>query len=292
PRISLSDGDNDGYLQSNRFSEIGLYTDCADSNTWVYLGATEICSNGIDEDCDELGSYDPDGLASDEVDCTPPEDAECPQWRDLDGDGFGDAAFLLMPQDPSCRVRSGFAPNATDCDDGRDDVNADAVEACDGFDSDCDGVVDDGCPDGDGDGVPDALDIDSDGDGVEDLLDCAPRDPRISPLAWDVPCDGLDADCDGDPFEGYPDLDADGYASPHCPDAAVPDDCSDTDPETWPARPGGDVVGSQAWDGVDNDCDGMADEGRYLCGAALPGAAGLPSELVPSGLAFTEVHLV
>ncbi|MCK6530449.1 putative metal-binding motif-containing protein, partial [Myxococcota bacterium] len=26
PRISLSDGDNDGYLQSNRFSEIGLYT--------------------------------------------------------------------------------------------------------------------------------------------------------------------------------------------------------------------------------------------------------------------------
>ncbi|MCK6508235.1 hypothetical protein L6R53_33560, partial [Myxococcota bacterium] len=52
------------------------------------------------------------------------------------------------------------------------------------------------------------------------------------------------------------------------------------------------MTGSQAWDGVDNDCDGMADEGRYLCGAALPGAPGLPAELVPSGLAITEVHLV
>ncbi|MCA9604144.1 MAG: hypothetical protein KC619_01030, partial [Myxococcales bacterium] len=58
-----------------------------------------------------------------------------------DGDGYGDAASTVQ----ACAAPAGTVSNATDCDDGRDDISPGAAEVCDGVDNDCDGVTDEGC---------------------------------------------------------------------------------------------------------------------------------------------------
>jgi hypothetical protein len=86
--------------------------------------------------------------------------------------------------------------------------------------------------------------VDSDGDGVPDSEDCAPDDASVYPGAEEVPYDGLDNDCD--PTTPDDDLDGDGYV------AAA--DCDDGNAAVSPAA-------AEICDGVDNDCDGEADEG-------------------------------
>ncbi|MHC4214679.1 MAG: putative metal-binding motif-containing protein, partial [Planctomycetota bacterium] len=89
--------------------------DCDDSNPDINPGASEVCDNGLDDDCD--GQSD-----CDDSDCG------CP---DLDLDGYG--AF----EHPCC-------PNADiDCNDSDADINPGAMEVCDnGLDDNCDGLVD------------------------------------------------------------------------------------------------------------------------------------------------------
>ncbi len=78
--------------------------------------------------------------------------------------------------------------------------------------------------------------LDLDGDGVVMKFDCDDADPSVSPFAWDVPCDGVDQNCNG--FDEC-DLDEDGILSQW--------DCDDRDArvgiecQPWyhwaPARP-------------------------------------------------------
>ncbi|MFT7621604.1 MAG: hypothetical protein ACI9WU_000768 [Myxococcota bacterium] len=155
------------------------------------------------------------------------------------------------------------------------------VELCDGQDDDCDGETDEDCvADTDGDGFGDDVDCviddaaaypgapevcgdgedqncddvadegcDSDEDGTLDPDDCSPLNAAIHPNAEDLCLDGIDQDCTGQADEGCeppPPLDTDMDGTP---DAA---DCAPNDPAVHPGA-------AEQCNGVDDDCDGLAD---------------------------------
>ncbi|MBW3563151.1 MAG: S8 family serine peptidase [Acidobacteria bacterium] len=94
-----TDADGDGYCASD---------DCDDNDASVNPGASEVCGDNIDNDCD--GSVD----------------EGCSTCTDADGDGW--------------------CAEDGDCDDSNAGVNPGETEVCgDGIDNDCDGSVDEGC---------------------------------------------------------------------------------------------------------------------------------------------------
>ena len=103
--------------------------DCDDEVPTSFPGAKESC-NGVDDNCD--------GQA-DEPGATGCQD----RFIDEDGDGYGVGDALCL-----CPDALGPPYEATiggDCDDADPKVNPGLVEACNGFDDDCDGAGD---PDG------------------------------------------------------------------------------------------------------------------------------------------------
>ena len=133
--------------------------DCAPSDPEIYPGSTEVCDDGIDNDCDG------------ESDCS---DLDCllePSCQEVFADADGDGVTILEG----------------DCDDD-DPLNFPGNdEACDGQDNDCDGTIDEttSCYDDDGDGLS------------EDEGDCDDSDEFVYPGAQEVLTDGVDNDCDG-----------------------------------------------------------------------------------------------
>ncbi len=94
-------------------------SDCDDSASTSYPGATEVC-NYTDDDCD--GDTD--------------EAVTVTYWQDVDLDGEGGAALSdeFCEDEPS----SGWSAENTDCDDYDAFVHSGAVELCDGQQNDCD----------------------------------------------------------------------------------------------------------------------------------------------------------
>ncbi|GDX83061.1 hypothetical protein LBMAG42_48720 [Deltaproteobacteria bacterium] len=170
----------------------------------------------------------------------------------------------------------GFRYSEGDCDDNDAEVNPAAIEQCDGRDNDCDSNVDEGVQ------YTFFVDLDQDSFGderghvaqctapegfVSTPGDCDDNDAAIHPNAEEV-CDEVDDDCDGEVDEGvasawYDDLDGDGFGDPLTESVACdgtggrvanPDDCDDEDATAFPR-------GIEVCDLVDNDCDGVVDDG-------------------------------
>ena len=182
------------------------------------------------------GSRQCAGGAYTECSAAAPAVEECNgQDDDCDGavdEGTGGAACALENGWGSC-------PGVEACVGGEATCEGVAPEAevCDGADQNCDGVADEGFADGDQDGLADCVDPDRDGDSVpNDLDDC----PDVANPGQE----DLDVDGKGDPC----DPDADGDLSPNG------EDCAPLDAAVRPKA-------TEVCNGVDDDCDGTADDG-------------------------------
>jgi hypothetical protein len=173
------DNDEDGYTTCGTHNGPGgswaapqpFRVDCNDGNPDISPLAPEQC-NGLDDDCD----------------------TEIDEIFDTDHDGW-----------TSCGSRDGLgqpyhAPLASsvDCNDGEPTAHPGGTEVCDGFDNNCDGVIDE------------PFDVDHDTyttcgdltfvrtDGTPGGLDCDDSDSSIHPGAPEVCFDGKDSNCQGD----------------------------------------------------------------------------------------------
>lgn len=222
---ATDDADGDGSISVDCGGD-----DCNDADADTYPGNTEVCDEGHDEDCDPT-TVGPDA----------------------DGDGYQQAGCC---NGDVCGL---------DCGDESGAINPEGIEVCNGFDDDCDSTFDEGVE------RVHYRDVDGDGFGdnasstmracVDDPLwtqtgdDCNDRDRTVFPGAPQL-CDGIDNDCNGSA-----DPDTDGDRDGHlrtdavCEGDVLPlDDCDDTDPLVYAGA-------LERCNGVDDDCDGVLDEG-------------------------------
>ena len=171
----------------------------------------------------------------------------------------------------------------TDCRSDASDIHPGAEEVCDNIDNDCNGVIDEG--------VTTTFYLDADGDGYGDWRlpveaceapsqhvandgDCNDDDDSLHPSAVEA-CDNIDNDCDefiddeDDDVQRevevqvFADVDDDGFGDPAVPSIACAagggfvednNDCDDADSGVHPNA-------QEVCDNIDNDCNGVIDEG-------------------------------
>jgi hypothetical protein len=292
------DGYGDGTTISQCNNEPGYYlptslietnSDCDDNSAFINPGVEEIC-DGVDNDCDGqtdegvtfIYYHDEDGdgygdpsnpseqcyldgnLVEDNTDCDDNNSHINPitDWyKDSDNDGYSDGTTTTQCDRPSGFYFAGeLAQTDGDCDDDNSAINPAALEECDGVDNDCDGQTDEGVTltyyhDEDGDGYGDPSNPSEqcylEGNLVDDNTDCDDNNFEINPITdWY-------RDIDGDGF-------SDGGMVTQCERPSgfyyanelyqTDGDCDDNNSEINPAA-------SEECDGVDNDCDGLIDEG-------------------------------
>lgn len=216
--------------------------DCDDTNAGLNPWQSEICGDGIDQDCN--GS-----------DLTCPEDCV-----DRDRDGFGEGAGCIN----------------TDCNDNNPTVSPGARDLPgDGVDQDCSGsdlVLPMNCIDVDQDGH-------GEGPGCVDT-DCDDGDPRVHPSRVEVCSNGIDDDCLGGDRPCVRmgtgecmDMDRDGFGPGACPNGTL--DCDDDNAAVNPDA-------QETCNGTDDNCNGDVDEcplRNQVCGEGMcVGDSGAPCQ--------------
>lgn len=197
-------------------------------------------------------------------------------YADADGDGFGD----IDADSVACNIPVGYVLDSSDCNDLNPLVNPLTPEICNFLDDNCNFLIDEGL-------ALNTLYLDADADGygidtvfiqtclefvagyVPDSTDCNDSNPLVNPSMPEI-CNFLDDNCNFLIDEGialntlYLDSDADGYGidtvfiqtclefvAGYVPDST---DCNDSDPLMH--------LGTvEACNNVDDDCDGLIDEG-------------------------------
>jgi hypothetical protein len=196
------DSDGDGYgnpdiSQKSTVKPSGYVTDnadCNDNDASINPGADDTPCDGADNDCDNII----DNIKT--------------WYKDFDSDGYSDGTSSTQ-----CPIPSGYKlPHelidiSGDCDDSDAGISPGADDTpCDGIDNDCDNIIDN----------IDTWYKDFDSDGYSDgtsstqcpipfgykLLhklidisgDCNDSDAGINPGVYDIICDGIDMDCDGE----------------------------------------------------------------------------------------------
>ncbi|MEZ4960186.1 MAG: MopE-related protein [Saprospiraceae bacterium] len=278
------------YFTAGELTQTG--GDCNDGDPAINPAVTEVC-DGVDNDCDgqadngvlttyyadtdgdgfgdptniTMACAQPTGYISDNTDCDDSDGKEFPGqtwYLDFDGDLYSDGTSQTACERPANYFTAGeLTQTSGDCNDSDAAINPAATEVCDGMDNDCDGQTDNGVlityyADTDGDGF---------GDPANSILDCSASTGYVSD---NTDCD----DSDGKEFPGqtwYLDFDgdlySDGTSQTACERPAnyftegelteTSGDCNDGDPSINPAA-------TEVCDGVDNNCDGQADNGVLI----------------------------
>lgn len=249
--LAMGDADGDGYTNGEELGD--------PMGTWNATLAFPSC------DCPTRPGFGMFTPADTDADM----DGFCCIGRDLDGNG-------------DC-LGAGENDGSLDCDEGEPLVNSGIAEMCtNSIDNDCDGdvtLVDSDCAmvvDQDGDGYcPMGRDMNGDRDCTdagEDTgdVDCDDTQPTVSPAAGENCIDGLDNDCDmaidladsgctsdtDADMDGFCPIGADLNGNGNCNDPGelmAGFDCDDTRDTVNPSQM------EVCTDGLDNDCDGLAD---------------------------------
>jgi hypothetical protein len=269
---TCTDNDNDGFAVEG--GDCGP-VDCNDSNAAIKPGATENCSDNIDNNCNGLvDAQDPaavgclvctdsdvDGFAVEggncgPVDCNDNDASIKPTATDIPNNGIDEDCSGADTVDPTTLDQDGdgYTQVTGDCNDSDAAINPGAFDVPNnGIDENCDGA----------DSV-DTSALDNDGDGFTPAAgDCDDTDGAVNPNALENCSDNIDNDCNGlidiqDPNAvdcpvTCTDLDGDSYSTDD--GSCGPVDCNDSDATV---NPGSTEICD---DGIDNDCDGAVDEG-------------------------------
>ncbi|MFH1065904.1 MAG: MopE-related protein [Nanoarchaeota archaeon] len=224
-------------------------------SAWNFCTTTEKCSDGIvngPEECDDGNKKSGDGCSSA---CL----TEITYYKDKDNDGYGNAA------NSKTRVNApnGYVPESGDCDDNNANINPGMAEICNNIDDNCKGAIDDGLTRADNNlfGLCSA--------NIETCSAGEWADSDVNYLPLNETCDGFDNNCNNETDEGvkslfYRDADADGFGDVWAvvSECVAPEgylannaDCNDENAGISPNA-------EEVCNGIDDNCDGNADEGE------------------------------
>ncbi len=201
-----TDDDGDGYSEAQG--------DCDDTKKEVNPKAKEICTDGIDNNCNGSkdlfeADQDKDGFGPCNGDCDDtnkfihPSATEVPDGVDNNCDGYIDDDY----------DGDGYPLAKGDCNDKDAKIHPKAKENCyDGVDNNCNTYIDKAEPDMDKDGYGPCTG------------DCDDTDPKVNPAAVELAGDGKDNNCD---YLVDADIDGDGWTKDN-------GDCNDADAKIYP----------------------------------------------------------